>query len=453
MAETSRSVTLSNNAVVNGLIDGGAWDGPAITYSFAAGDINANGIQDFAEGDWKAFYLEIIDNIESFARIDFEEVSEPGNINFKLVEGGGGESGVPAEGTTTVDSIVGINVDVAGSADAVKLGTFSLTWLHETGHALGLKHPHDVSLGPKLPGVDDPADKGTGHINSQIYTVMGYTSPFLGEDNPFTSEVDFDTPVNAQPGSFGAIDIAALQHLYGARAHNVGNNSYQFSDDVDFNRGYTTIWDTGGHDAITYVGESRSKIDLRAATLKAEIGGGGWVSTSEMLTGGFTIAKHVVIENATGSNADDILIGNKAANTLSGRDGDDTLTAGRGSDKLRGGLGADDLTGGAGADTFAFKTVDETTVDAAGRDTISDFSGNNGDRIDLSAIDANAAKSGNQAFDHIGTAAFTGKAGELRHVEQDGGTFVYGDTDGDRKADFAIHLDTASSLSAGDFVL
>ncbi len=532
MADAYKPVALSKNAVVNGLIDGGAWNGTTVTYSFAAGDMNRNGISDFNEGDWKDFYREIVANIESFTQLSFKQVGKAGNINFKLAEGGGGESGVPGPGTTTIDSIVGINADVAGSAAAVKLGTFSLTWFHETGHALGLKHPHDVSLGPKLPGVDGPADKGTGYLNSQLYTVMGYTLPFLGEDNPFTSVVDFGTAVNAQPGSYGAIDIAALQHMYGARAHHTANDTYTFSDDVDFNHGYTTIWDTGGTDTIVYAGESRTKIDLRAASLKVEIGGGGWVSTSETLTGGYTIAHGVVIENATGGNATDILIGNTAANILSGRNGSDTLNGGAGADTLSGGagidtasyksakagvtanlanaagntgdargdvylsierltgsdhadklygnagvnllaggsgddllngasgndvlyggFGADGLTGGAGADTFIFKGLADTTPGVGGRDSIFDFSGLGGDRIDLSAIDADAVTSGNQAFSYVGSAAFTGKAGELRFVKQASDTYIYGDTNGDREVDIAIHLDDAIPLSKGYFVL
>ena len=150
---------------------------------------------------------------------------------------------------------------------------------------------------------------------------MGYTFPFWGEDNPFTPERDENTALSAQPGSFGAIDIAALQHLYGARAHNAGNDVYRFSDDVDANRGYTTIWDTGGSDTIVYEGSSAAKIDLRAATLKAEIGGGGWLSTSETLTGGVTIANGVSIEKAKGGAGDDILIGNDGANPTRRRTG------------------------------------------------------------------------------------------------------------------------------------
>ncbi len=162
---------------------------------------------------------------------------------------------------------------------------------------------------------------------------------------------------------------------------------------------------------------------------------------------------YVSIEGLTGSNHADKLYGNGVANLLTGGSGNDLLNGGSGSDTLYGGLGADDLVGGAGADAFVFKALADTTVSTSGRDTIFDFSGTGGDRIDLSAIDANSAASGNQAFTYLGTAAFTGKAGELRYIKQASDTYVYGDTNGDKKADIAIHLDDAISLSKGYFVL
>ncbi|MBP1861498.1 M10 family metallopeptidase C-terminal domain-containing protein, partial [Rhizobium herbae] len=162
---------------------------------------------------------------------------------------------------------------------------------------------------------------------------------------------------------------------------------------------------------------------------------------------------YVSIERLTGSSYGDKLYGNGSANLLAGGSGNDVLNGGSGNDTLYGGSGADDLTGGAGADTFVFRTLVDTTTARAGRDSIFDFSVTGNDRIDLSAIDANTSASGNQAFWYLGTSAFTGHAGELRYIKQASDTYVYGDVNGDKTADFAIHLDDALSLEKGDFVL
>ncbi|MDF1634408.1 M10 family metallopeptidase C-terminal domain-containing protein, partial [Mycoplana sp. MJR14] len=96
-----------------------------------------------------------------------------------------------------------------------------------------------------------------------------------------------------------------------------------------------------------------------------------------------------------------------------------------------------------------FKAVSDST--SSSRDTIFDFG--SGDIIDLKAIDANATKSGNQTFSFIGTDAFSDKAGELRYAKSGSNTYVTGDTDGDGKTDFAIHIDKAITLDKGDFLL
>ncbi|MDH6266927.1 Ca2+-binding RTX toxin-like protein [Rhizobium sp. SG_E_25_P2] len=437
MADPYKVVALSGNAVIDGLLNGAAWSKTKLTYSFGASDINSNGVPDMDEGDWKPFYRQILDNVESFTKLRFTEVASSGNINFLLFEGGGGESGVPGPGATSVTSSVGINSDVAGAADAVKLGTFSLTWIHEFGHALGFKHPHDTETGPAMPGVDDPASHGTGEINSQISTVMGYTTPYLGEDNPFTVAVDVGAELNAQPGSFGAIDIAALQYMYGKTAHNAADTVYRFSDDVDFNNGYTTIWDTGGVDEIRYVGSSRAKIDLRAATLKAEIGGGGWVSTSETLTGGYTIANGVSIEKATGGSKADILIGNGLANTLSGLGGGDTLQGGRGQDRL---------SGGSGADIFVFKASGSSAKMAAA-DIITDFGTR--DVLDFTAFGSDIDRD----LTFVGDKGFSGDSGEIRLRRQADVVFVEADLDGDKLADFRVRLANGHDPVAANFDL
>lgn len=158
----------------------------------------------------------------------------------------------------------------------------------------------------------------------------------------------------------------------------------------------------------------------------------------------------------------DVLRGSKLTDTIhalggndriDGRAGNDWLYGGAGKDALTGGAGADRLKGGAGADTFVFKSIKDSTVAASGRDTIGDFSAKDGDRIDLKAIDASTKSAGDQAFAFIGTQAFHKKAGELRYETKAGDTYVFGDVNGDGKADFAIRFDAFLRFEKADFIL
>lgn len=159
------------------------------------------------------------------------------------------------------------------------------------------------------------------------------------------------------------------------------------------------------------------------------------------------------IENLVGSRFADKLTGDSGINVLAGAGGNDVLDGAAGNDRIYGDAGADKLTGGSGKDTFVFHVASDSTLSAAGRDTILDFSGAGGDRIDLSAIDANSNTAKNDAFTYIGTQEFHGKAGELRYVKQGSETFVYGDINGDKTADFAIRFDDVLTLSKGYFIL
>jgi len=60
---------------------------------------------------------------------------------------------------------------------------------------------------------------------------------------------------------------------------------------------------------------------------------------------------------------------------------------------------------------------------------------------------------GDQAFSFIGTAAFTGVAGQLHYWYDAGRTIVSGDVNGNGTADFNIVLAGTVILVAGDFVL
>lgn len=154
-----------------------------------------------------------------------------------------------------------------------------------------------------------------------------------------------------------------------------------------------------------------------------------------------------------GTQYADYLFGGAGDDTVAGGVGNDVIEGNTGNDLLYGGKGADKLAGGTGADTFVFKSTTDSTVAASGRDTISDFSRVQNDKIGLSAIDANTKVEGNQAFSFIGTEKFHGAAGELRYEKVGGDTLIHGDVNGDGKADFSLLVDAAIDFRAGDFIL
>ena len=96
----------------------------------------------------------------------------------------------------------------------------------------------------------------------------------------------------------------------------------------------------------------------------------------------------------------------------------------------------------AGADTFIFLSAAHST--AAKTDEIEDFSRKDGDHIDVSKV---------ADFDFIGKAKFSGGGAELNYQVKGDETFLYGDTNGDKKADFVVRLDGKFTLVEGDFIL
>ncbi|WP_369990159.1 M12 family metallo-peptidase [Pseudomonas xanthosomatis] len=156
--------------------------------------------------------------------------------------------------------------------------------------------------------------------------------------------------------------------------------------------------------------------------------------------------------NGTGNALNNVIIGNAGNNTLNGGAGNDVLDGGAGDDILIGGLGTDTLTGGAGADRFVFNLLSEIGLGNKG-DVITDFNGDEGDRIDLTKIDANVLLKGVNAFTFIGSDDFTG-AGQLRFADEvlSGNIDNKLGADGKFTADFEIHLVGVTSFSADHLV-
>ncbi|MFN3513830.1 MAG: calcium-binding protein [Phenylobacterium sp.] len=150
-----------------------------------------------------------------------------------------------------------------------------------------------------------------------------------------------------------------------------------------------------------------------------------------------------------GEAGDDSLSGDGGSDQLEGGAGNDLLNGGEGADVLIGGQGADVLTGGAGADVFVFTALSDSPV--KGADLITDFQVRM-DKIDVSRIDANTLRAGDDAFEFIGRSVFT-KAGQIRVFQDEYGTHIQGEVNGDGVADFQIDLMGQVPLTSLDFIL
>nr|MDQ4088387.1 M10 family metallopeptidase C-terminal domain-containing protein [Pseudomonadota bacterium] len=303
------------------------------------------------------------------------------------------------------------------------------TFIHETGHALGLKHAQEA------PAVAPDRDS----LEFSVMTYRSYIGAPVGEEGGgYTNETW------GFPQTFMMYDIAALQMMYGANfAHNSGNTVYSWSPTTGAfsingaiqwtpgaNRIFMTIWDGGGNDTYdmsAYVGGTT--IDLRP---------GEWTTTTLI-----QLASLGDGNRARGNIANALLFNGDARSLI------ENAVGGSGADKIIANAAANRLTGGPGYDTFIWKAAADSP--AAMADVITDFEDST-DTIDLSAIDAIPATPGDDAFKAIADNAFSGTAGELRSVVQNGSLRITGDLDGDASADFQIVLENVTSISTIDIM-
>jgi Ca2+-binding RTX toxin-like protein len=320
----------------------------------------------FEQWEKDAFRL-ALDEYEKVADIVYVEVSSREEADFQFVT----YNGTPGVGASLLGRMSPPNEenegraefnagDVRWSQEGLQQGGFYFpTLLHEFGHGHGMAHPHDNGgRSSVMRGSDDGSVIGGGlsdfDLSQQVFTIMSYndgwqTSPYgMPRSGGITgTEVDH----YGWMGTLAALDIAVIQDKYGVNEDwATGDDVYTLKDINAAGTFYATIWDASGADEIRYEGARDATIDLRAASLQYEEGGGGWVSYANGIHGGFTIANGVTIENATGGSGADTLIGNNAANTLRGNAGADVLKGGAGDDLMFGGAGDDLMFGGAGAD-------------------------------------------------------------------------------------------------------
>jgi Ca2+-binding RTX toxin-like protein len=263
-------------------------------------------------------------------------------------------------------STVHISSDWSGGASTGNYSYFFQTYVHETGHALGLGHQ-----GPY---------NNTGDYNTQAlwtndtwrWSVMSY----FAQNNYNSDTYDYVlTPEMA--------DINAIQSIYGAQTTRTGNTTYGFNATGDAGSFYNfssysgtpafTIYDSGGIDTFDASGYSNTQtIDLAP---------GDWSSI-----GGYTdnigIYLTSTIENARGGSGVDTIDGNDANNSLYGNGGNDTLKGGGGADYLEGDAGDDTLNGGADNDSLYGGDGNDSLKGAGGADYL-----NGGAGVDTATYD------------------------------------------------------------------
>ncbi len=256
------------------------------------------------------------------------------------------------------------------------VGTYAYhTFLHEVGHALGLKHGQDTS-GPGAVPYD---------FNSMEYTVMTYYSYIGTTANGYTNEA------NSYSQSLMMLDIAAIQRMYGANFdENADNTTYTFSTTTgemfvngvsviagtgltqSGNKIFRTIWDGNGVDTYDFSNYSTDltvnlapgeyvNLDTGGNFQRADLG--SWYDPGNP----FTYARgHIfnalqyegdarsLIENANGGSGNDEFFGNAADNVFDGNAGDDTFHGSDGSDTYYGDDGFDSVVYDALFSSFSF---------------------------------------------------------------------------------------------------
>ena len=514
MAKTS-GVSKTGQKSVDGLLSGLRWAGGSVTWSLPDSSLDYAPSHDEKLSDFAP--LTKLQSKAAFFALRAEgpargfSVEGFTNLDTIFLKGGSGKGTITLANTSDHDTAIGYypnsapeggDVFLGGAGRNPEPGTYDwMAILHELGHALGLKHPHDTDGLGKMPSAYDAME----------FTVMSYRS--------YPGQKLTEGYTNAKWGfaqTFMTGDIAALQAMYGADyTTNAGDTVYRWTPKSGatwingnvgvgpgINRVFLTIWDGGGEDTYdvsayqrgTHIDLTPGKGSLLSDAQKAKLGDAVYSDNNVFNALLYKGDTRSLIENVIGGAGEDKITGNVATNrlhggaksdTIAGMDGDDYLFGDTGSDRLEGGTGADHLYGGAQNDTLLGQSGDDILVGGLGRDFLSGGRGRDifrfgtsldspnkgedtirvangtsfeapgaaaGDRIDVSSLDADTTKGGNQAFNWGGT---TEKGTGFIWVTNDAESIIVrGNTDLDASSEFLLRIEThglSLAISAADF--
>jgi hypothetical protein len=384
---STATYTPTGDLRIDGVLSGIKWGVTSLTFSFPtsgslygtsyANSEQTKGFEAFTSVQQDAVRT-ILKMYAAVSNLTFSEVAESSSVHGDLRYA---ESDAPSTAWAYYPS-----TNVAGGDawfnnsknwyDAPAKGNYAwLTMLHETGHALGLKHPHEASgsFGAM------PTDR-----DSLEYTVMSYRS-YVGA----STTTGYTNGSGSYPQTLMMYDIAALQKLYGANFNtNSGDTVYSWSATTGEmkingigqgapvgNKIFMTLWDGGGNDTYDLSGY--------AGGVAVDLSPGGWSITSTTQLASLGNSKVAVgnIANAllyNGNTASLIenAIGGAGADRLTGNAADNKLTGGGGNDILDGGTGTDTAVYSGLASNYSWLRSDD------GSWTVSDLRGGSPDGAD-----------------------------------------------------------------------
>lgn len=285
--------------------------------------------------------------------IKLEDIFQSGKINQAIGDNDG----------------IQIAVDVSNLNLQLENASVKLNLTHERASDLIVKlisPSGTVSVLMNRAGKEPDNDKSEGDIKFGDSTTLNYTlnTALLKGENPngqWRLQI-FD----AAAGKTGILNDWSLS-FYG-RAYN-SSDTYVYTDEFHHMYSSDTLDDTnGGIDTIN-AAAMNGIINVDLSSGKANLAGKT-----------LTIKNPQQIENITGGDFNDSLVGNNATNVLVGGKGDDTLSGLQGNDFLVGGLGNNSLVGGDGSDTFIIEKKSNS------QDIIADFKVGT-DRLVLTGFD------------------------------------------------------------------
>ena len=373
---------------IDGLLWGVKWNVPTLTYAFPTSlkyyaDYPAGAISGFEafNQQQRAAVSDILKDIASITNLDIEFSANAATANLRFSEATAVKlDGFKGQGT--INTAIGLPPDITevpkyaiGDSfynpkffNEPVVGSYAYhALMHEIGHTLGLKHGHLPQRSPdgsvKFPALFLRHD-------TMEYSVMTYRSFFRDsiEDSYNNEQFGF-----AQ--SLMMLDIAALQHLYGADyTYRASNTVYSWNPRTGemsvngdgqgkpgANRVFLTIWDGGGEDTydMSNYGRESVKINLEPGqfSVMSRVQLARLDSKRNLVAQGNVYNAMLsdndirsLIENAIGSQGNNRITGNFINNELLGPGGDDDIYGGNGDDHIDGSSGLDKIEGGKGND-------------------------------------------------------------------------------------------------------